>query len=152
MLFMFVRFSLAVAPKTVKNFLSLCEGSEGYGYAGTEIYRVVAGLTIQGGAIGSSKGNSGKSIYGGSFEPENYAVRHSMAGIVSMAHSLDGLVDSRFLIQTKDDAGYLDGRYVAFGRVLEGMSLFYHLESLGSKGTQNRPQQKTVIVSSGRLS
>ena len=45
-----------------------------------------------------------------------------------------GLSDSRFLIQLADDAGYLDGRYVAFGRVSEGMEVVRRIEGVRVSG------------------
>lgn len=63
-----------VVPKTVANFKALCAGSEGLTYTGSEIYRVVQGLSVQGGDILSRGGNSGKSIYGDSSPVENFTI------------------------------------------------------------------------------
>ncbi|KAA8497146.1 Peptidyl-prolyl cis-trans isomerase B1 [Porphyridium purpureum] len=141
-----------VAPTTVQNFVGLITDKEGAGYRGSSFYRVVSGLTVQGGDIPSSKGKQGRAILpGGSYMPENFDLRHSVAGLISMCHARDGKADSRFLIQTKADSGYLDGRYIAFGRVLEGMSVIYHMEEIGGVGPQNRPKQPVTIVDCGLL-
>lgn len=79
--------------------------------------RVISGLTLQGGAIDSGDGSAGRSIYGPTFAHENYAIAHSVSGLLSMVNSGVGggqqQSDSRFLIQMPDDAGFLDGRCAA---------------------------------------
>ena len=59
--------------------------------------------------------------------------------------------DSRFLIQLPEDAGFLDGRYEAFGRVSEGMELVRRIESLPVKGSKNRPVDPVRIDAAGEL-
>ena len=102
-----------IAPKTAENFRQLCSGEAGFGYAGSSFFKVVSELTLQAGAV---EGHG--SIYGPTFPHENYDIKHNVAGMVSMVNSgvggSSGLSDSRFLVQLADDAGYLDGRYVAF--------------------------------------
>ena len=66
-------------------------------------------MSIQGGAIGSnSSGKSGISAFenGNPFQPDNYNIRHTKAGLVSAVRTLNGDIDSRFFIQTEDDAGW----------------------------------------------
>ena len=61
------------------------------------------------------------------FQHESTVVSHAQKGIVTMlAPGLDQN-DSRFMITTVDDAPHLDGRYVAFGRVKQGMEVLEHL-------------------------
>jgi cyclophilin family peptidyl-prolyl cis-trans isomerase len=106
-------------PKTVDNFASLAGDGK---YAGTTFYRVISGLSLQGGAIGDPiRGRTGKSAFGkegAPFEPDNYTIKHSKAGIVSTVRGVGGLVDSRFFIQTSDDGGWADDRYAAFGIIV----------------------------------
>ena len=110
-----------VAPKAAENFRALCTGEKGFGYAGSSFYKLLSGATIQAGAI---EGHG--SIYGPTFTHDSYVIKHNMAGLVSMVNSgvggSSGESDSRFLIQLPDDAGFLDGRYEAFGRVTSGMA------------------------------
>ena len=73
-------------------------------YAGTTFYRVISDVTVQGGAIdGGKSGKTGKSSSlhdGNPFEPDNYDLKHSTLGLVSMVRGVGGSVDSRFFINT----------------------------------------------------
>lgn len=138
-----------LTPRTAENFRALCTGEKGFGYAGSSIYRIISGQTLQGGDVG-------RSIYGDKFPHENYELSHiSQRGVISMVNSGVGggskESDSRFLIQLVDDAGYLDGRYVGFGRVVEGLEVLTKLENLPVKGSKNRPVESVVIEKAGEL-
>ena len=139
-----------IAPKTAENFRQLCSGEAGFGYAGSSFFKVVSELTLQAGAI---EGHG--SIYGPTFAHENYNIKHNVAGMVSMVNSgvggSSGLSDSRFLIQLADDAGYLDGRYVAFGRVSEGMEVVRRIEGVRVSGTKKAPVDRVSIDAAGVL-
>ena len=95
------------------------------------------------------------SIYGPTFAHENYDIKHSVAGLVSMVNSGvgggSGQSDSRFLIQLIDDAGFLDGRYVAIGRVSEGMEVVRAIERVKVSGTKNKPLEPVSIDGAGVL-
>lgn len=143
-------------PRAAENFRALCSGEKGFGYAGSSFYRVVQGLTVQGGSIaGSPNGPPGQSIYGPTFPHDNYDILHNLPGIVSMVNSGVGgaskTSDSRFLIQVPADGGFLDGRYEAFGRVSEGMDVLGKIEQVQTVGTKNRPAVPIVITSAGVL-
>lgn len=133
-------------PKTAENFERLCEGN---GYAGTTFYRVLSDLQISGGAIGDPKGDSGKSAFGSSFEPDNFNLKHTKAGLVSMVRDKTGGVDSRFFINLKDDAGWADDRYAAFGIVEEGMDLVGKIEKVDVARPKNTPKVAVRITGSG---
>jgi len=141
----------SVAPRAAENFRQLCTGEKGFGYAGSSFYTVLSGLTVQAGDI---EGHA--SIYDDKpFAHDNYALKHNVAGLVSMVNSGkgggSGMSDSRFLIQLPEDAGFLDGRYEAFGRVSEGMELVRRIESLPVKGSKNRPVDPVRIDAAGEL-
>ena len=143
-----------VLPRTVDNFVSLCEQNA---YAGTTFYRVLSDYCVQGGAIGDGSGKSGKSSFadGKSFEPDNYNIRHTKAGLVSMVRGMDGSVDSRFFIQGSDKGGgVFDDRYAAFGIVLEedGMDFVRRIEKVDVQPPKNVPKVDVRIVASGVLS
>jgi peptidyl-prolyl cis-trans isomerase B (cyclophilin B) len=142
-----------VMPKATENFLSLCSNGDNLSYAGTTFYRVISDMTIQGGAIGSSSGKSSSSAI---LQPDNYNIKHTKAGLVSAVRNKDGSIDSRFFIQTNDDAGWADDRYAAFGIVLEeegtaGMDLVKKISKVDVKAPQNNPIDPVMIVGCGVL-
>ncbi|XP_020685930.1 peptidyl-prolyl cis-trans isomerase CYP21-1 [Dendrobium catenatum] len=146
-----------VVPKTVENFRSLCTGEKGRGghgkalhYKGTPFHRIVSGFVIQGGDITYGDGRGSESIYGGTFPDENFIIKHSHAGVVSMVNSGPDTNGSQFFI-TSVKASWLDGEHVAFGKVLQGMDTVYAIE--GGAGTYNgKPRKKVIIVDSGEIS
>lgn len=153
------------APKLVDNFVKLCTNTDGVGpsYAGSSFYRALSGMSIQGGAVGdnSGSGKSGTSAFedGKSFTPDNYNIKHTKAGLLSMVRTKTGDVDSRFFIQTEEDAGWADTRYAAFGIVLEdggdgeskdkGMDLVKRISKVDVKAPQNSPKEPITIVGCG---
>ena len=144
-----------IAPRAAENFRALCTGEKGFGYAGSTFFKVLAGLAIQGGDIdGKGKGHS---IYGPTFEHDNYDIMHNRAGIVSMVNSgvggSSGTSDSRFLIQPNDDSGFLDGRYEAFGRVTSGMNVVRQIDAVRVAGTKSAPisENRVTIDAAGEL-
>uniref|UniRef100_A0A6V1WNP3 Peptidyl-prolyl cis-trans isomerase n=1 Tax=Heterosigma akashiwo TaxID=2829 RepID=A0A6V1WNP3_HETAK len=141
------------APQTCANFRALVEGRPGYGYRGERAYRVIQDFSVQIGSIGDKTGRSGKSSFDGGapFGPENFNIPHTDAGLVSMARGLDGKTDSRFFIQTQGDAGWADGKYVAFGKVTEGFTVVQEIEKLKTQPPQNNPTKKVVIEDCGVL-
>ncbi|KAG5178304.1 cyclophilin-like domain-containing protein, partial [Tribonema minus] len=136
-------------PETVANFEALVMGDTdgGYSYKGTTFYKVVQGLNMQAGAVGdfSGKGLTGLSAKKEPFGPENFEVRHGAEGMVSMVRGPDTKNDSRFFITIKPDAGWADGRYVAFGRVLEGLDALRGIDQLKVQTPSNRPLKPVVI-------
>ena len=58
---------------------------------------------------------------------------------------------SRFFISIKDDAGWADNRYVAFGRVAEGMDVVHAIERVKVEGGTNRPKSPVIIDACGML-
>ncbi|WOL13171.1 peptidyl-prolyl cis-trans isomerase CYP21-1 isoform X2 [Canna indica] len=145
-----------VVPKTVENFRALCTGEMRNGtdgrnlhYNGTKFHRIVSGFMIQGGDVTNHDGKGSESIYGSTFPDENFAIKHSRAGIVSMVNSGPNSNGSQFFITTVK-ASWLDGEHVAFGRVIQGMDTVFAIE--GGAGTYNgKPRKKVVIADSGEI-
>lgn len=131
-------------PLTTDNFFQLITGAKGYGYKGSEIFRAVRDFMIQGGDITNNDGTGGKSIYGPTFDDENFILDHYAAGWVSMVNSGEDSNNSQFLITTQK-TGWLDGRHVVFGKVLAGMDVVTKIEKLAIDNASS--PIKTVKIS-----
>lgn len=57
----------------------------------------------------------------------------------------------RFFISIKDDAGWADNRYVAFGRISEGMDIVHKIERVKVDGGTNHPKSPVLVDDCGLL-
>eukprot|EP00605_Chrysophyceae_sp_TOSAG23-4_P000942 GSChrysophyteH1.ASY1.ANO1.1042.1 assembled CDS len=130
------------APRACTNLLQLA--SIGY-YNKTCFHRVIKGFCIQGGDP-TGTGRGGESIYGGKFEDEiSPKLKHTGAGILSMANSGPNTNGSQFFITLAPNPS-LDGKHTIFGRVSKGLGVVRNIGSV-TTDAQDRPVDKIEILS-----
>ena len=119
------------APETVKHILKLI--NEGF-YEGLTFHRVINEFMIQGGdpnanGTGDYKDADGNKVtIKGEFSENGHAndILH-LRGVISMARGNDANSASCQFFICNADSSWLDGKYAAFGYVIEGMSVVDHV-------------------------
>lgn len=142
-----------VVPRTVENFKKLADGfvfdgKKKEGFKNSIFHRIIPQFMAQGGDFTNGNGTGGKSIYGEKFEDENFDIKHTKRGLLSMANAGKNTNGSQFFI-TFVTTPWLNNRHVVFGEVMEGEDLLPAMEAVGSESGQTSKVVK--IVDSGVL-
>jgi len=143
-----------IAPKTVENFRQFCtgeyrKGGQPIGYKGCSFHRVIKDFMAQSGDFVKGDGTGRLSIYGATFADETFQLKHSSAGLLSMANSGANTNGCQFFI-TCAPCEWLDGKHVVFGQVIDGMKVVRMIENV-SVGANSKPTIPILITESGQM-
>jgi peptidyl-prolyl cis-trans isomerase A (cyclophilin A) len=149
-------------PRTVENFVMLAEGKKPWRnprtqamvrrpyYNNLTFHRVMSGFMIQGGdPEGTGVGGPGFK-FADEFSPK---LRHSKAGILSMANSGPNTNGGQFFI-TLAPTPWLDNKHSVFGEILEGMDVVTAIGKVPTTGKGGKPPDlplKPVVMKSVRI-
>lgn len=146
-----------VTPRTAENFRQLCTGQAGLSkisgkpltYKGSIFHRVIKGFMMQGGDFTNKNGTGGESIYGMKFPDENFKLRHTLKGLLSMANAGKNTNGSQFFL-TFAPANWLDGKHCVFGRVESGYEIAARIEKI-PVNVNDKPSMSVVVKDCGEI-
>ena len=127
-----IAFNPEKAPEHVRNFLQLAQAGV---LDGTTFHRVVHGFVAQSGWIATRTTplNEKQQARVHPLQPEFNDISHGK-GIVSMAHGDDPASATTSFFIVTGSAPSLDGKYTAFGRVVNGMDVVDKIDAAPVNG------------------
>lgn len=146
-----------VVPKTVENFTKLCSDGVvnspfGSGsYKNSKFHNITKGVYVVGGDFLHGNGTGGHAALEPGkryFDDENFALQFSEEGVVGMANAGSNKNGSQFFIALKA-LPHLNGRNVAFGKIVEGKSVLKSIE--GVYCVKGKPLTAVEITDCGLL-
>jgi peptidyl-prolyl cis-trans isomerase A (cyclophilin A) len=142
------------APKTVRNFVELAEGTREWTdpttrrkgqaklYDGTIFHRVIPDFMIQGGdPLGTGTGGPGYE-FGDEIHPD---LQFSRPYLLAMANAGPGTNGSQFFITT-GPTPWLNGKHTIFGEVVSGSDVVDAISHEKTRGA-DRPVEDVVLES-----
>lgn len=135
------------APKTVANFVKLCE--EGF-FDGLIFHRIIKGFMIQGGGYNEEMEHKDADSIKGEFKANGFMtndLKHTR-GVLSMARTSDpDSASSQFFVMHMD-APHLDAQYAGFGKLTEGFEVLDAIASVktGNYGWYMQDVPKSPVV------
>ncbi|XP_051028667.1 LOW QUALITY PROTEIN: peptidyl-prolyl cis-trans isomerase A-like [Acomys russatus] len=138
-------------PRTAENFHALSTGEKGFGYKVSSFHKIIPGFICQGGDFTHHNGSGGRSIYGEKFEDDDFILKHTGPGILSMENNRPNTSSSHgsqfFICTAKTE--WLGGKHVVSGKVKEGVSIMEAMECFGSRN--GKTSKKVTIPDCGQL-
>ena len=135
-----------IVPKTANNFRELCKTKK---YVGTPFHRIIKNFMVQSGDFTNKDGTGGYSIYGDRFDDENFELKHTKPGLLSMANAGPNTNGSQFFITTVETP-HLDDKHTVFGEVISNMNFIYKLEN-EKTDANDKPLNNCIIDDCGLL-
>ncbi|KYQ89530.1 U4/U6 small nuclear ribonucleoprotein [Tieghemostelium lacteum] len=144
-----------VVPKTTENFRQFCTGEYKraglpVGYKHCKFHKVSKDFMIQGGDFVNNDGSGRTSIYGDKFPDENFKLRHTGPGMLSMVNAGPNSNGCQFFI-TCVATEWLDGKNIVFGQVIDGMNVVRTIEEVPVNPQTNKPKYDVEIIECGQL-
>ena len=103
------------------------------------------------GDITLGNGKGGVSIYGSTFESENFDLNHEKPFLLTQWNDGNPAKNKSLFAITFQQTPRLDGKHTVFGEVLEGVDVLKKISKAGTIEENGKPEKKIIISDSGLL-